>query len=121
MSYEEASAGNHLTRSVYLVGGFDGTDFLSDVWYACQQFIYLVRVYQRVIKVWRPDVTGDFWRQDYTPDAIYSYGADSSFRFANNSPSGAMQYLDVINAFHYIHISELHLQCMPSLRIAHLK
>jgi hypothetical protein len=88
--YEPASPYNKLTRAVYVIGGDSpvGTGrpvsgqslgardprrpFLADVW------------------VWRLDVPGEGWREDYTEGELYGAGTGAAFTFANNSPTGRL-------------------------------
>ena len=79
---EPPSPSNFQTMSIYLVGGTSesiDTDghvnrtFYDDVW------------------VWRPEITDDVWRQDFTPDALFSTGGGADFHYSNNTP--ALRYI----------------------------
>ena len=50
---EPPSAVNENTRVIYIVGGINHDGILDDAW------------------MWRPDVEGDIWRQDYENEAIF--------------------------------------------------
>ena len=77
VSLEIASPGNLNTRVIYLFGGqaanWEDVGFQDDVW------------------AWRPDIEGESWRKDFTPDAIFASGDGNTFRYAENSP--AIYYL----------------------------
>ena len=50
---EAKSASNLNTRTLYLVGGYSAQgSYLDDIW------------------TWRLDIDGDFWRRDFTPQAM---------------------------------------------------
>lgn len=79
---EPPSPNNFQTMTIYLVGGTSESideygivnrTFYSDVW------------------IWRPEVKGDIWRQDFTKDALFSSGDGSNFRFSNDTP--ALKYV----------------------------
>ena len=50
---EPPSAVNENTRIIYIVGGINHDGMLGDAW------------------MWRPDVAGDIWREDYSNDAVF--------------------------------------------------
>jgi hypothetical protein len=69
VAFERLSANGVNQRSLYLSGGYNNGTFLEDVW------------------VWRIDDPDEFWRKDFTPDALYSMRTGAKRTFANHSPS----------------------------------
>lgn len=66
---EDASSRNLFIRTIFLSGGHNNDSVLDDVW------------------ALRLDDPNEFWREDFTGDELYGYGAGESFRYYNNSPS----------------------------------
>lgn len=73
----EASPGNRFGKTIFIIGGYnDDEGFIDDVW------------------SWRPENPDDFWRRDYTNEALFGYGMDSSFTMDINGPAPNYIYPD---------------------------
>lgn len=73
VALEVKSTSNDQIRTLYMYGGFNNGTFLDDLW------------------AWRIDFDNETWRQDFTPDELFSTGTGSQFHYANNSP--ALRYI----------------------------
>jgi hypothetical protein len=86
VSLEKASPGNLNVRSIFLYGGqtqkWKETGFQDDVW------------------VWRPDVKDEYFRKDFTSEAIFATGDGANFHYADHSP--AVYYLSPDSPVEYL-------------------